>query len=386
MNGTRSGYRAALWVLGALVVGTVYAAVSYGLAWKMGSMSLVNVAGAVLSVGLSAGLTRGLLSSRSRAVVRFRPERRRRVMVVGAGPVAEHLANEAELKGYHVLGFVEDLDMAQRLDWPQHVLAPRSALAELALYLRADQILVADGQARAAELLEQVEREGVPAEMFVVPSPYELTIGRPTSLRLGDVALYKLPSRQPKRSYQVLKRVMDVSAAVLILTLFGPALLLAMALVKLTSPGPALFRQVRVGKDGKLFEILKLRTMVVDAEKDGPQLCAGKRDARLTPVGRFLRISHLDELPQLWNVLRGEMSLVGPRPERPVFVEQFEKELPRYADRHRIAPGITGMAQVYGYYHSTAREKLRFDLMYLYHANLWLDLCIIFRTALSVFH
>ncbi len=276
--------------------------------------------------------------------------------------------------------------MAARLDWPQQVLAPRSALAELALYLRADQILVADSPSRAGELLEQVEREGVPAELFVVPEPYELTIGRPTSMRLGDVALYKLPSRQPKRSYLRMKRAVDVTASAVILTLFAPLLLLAMLLIRLSSPGPVLFRQVRVGKDGELFEILKLRTMVQDAEKDGPQLCAGKRDSRLTPVGRFLRATHLDELPQLWNVLRGEMSLVGPRPERPVFVEQFEKELPRYRDRHRIAPGITGMAQVYGYYHSTAREKLRFDLMYLYHANLWLDLCIIVRTALSVFH
>jgi lipopolysaccharide/colanic/teichoic acid biosynthesis glycosyltransferase len=124
--------------------------------------------------------------------------------------------------------------------------------------------------------------------------------------------------------------------------------------------------------------------MVPDAEKDGPRLCSGKSDPRLTPVGRFLRRTHLDEVPQLWNVLRGEMSLVGPRPERPCFVEQFEEELPEYGERHRILPGITGLAQVCGDYHSSPREKLRFDLMYLYHQSLWLDLRIIVRTALSL--
>jgi lipopolysaccharide/colanic/teichoic acid biosynthesis glycosyltransferase len=96
-------------------------------------------------------------------------------------------------------------------------------------------------------------------------------------------------------------------------------------------------------------------------------------------------MTHLDEVPQLWNVLRGEMSLVGPRPERPIFVKQFELELPRYADRHRILPGITGLAQINGYYHSNAREKLRFDLMYLYHGSIWLDVVIIVRTALGIF-
>jgi lipopolysaccharide/colanic/teichoic acid biosynthesis glycosyltransferase len=124
--------------------------------------------------------------------------------------------------------------------------------------------------------------------------------------------------------------------------------------------------------------------MVLEAEQDGPQLCAGKDDPRLTSVGKFLRKTHLDELPQVINVLRGEMSLVGPRPERPCFVEEFERELPSYADRHRILPGITGLAQVNGYYHSTAREKLRYDLMYLYHRSLWMDICILVRTALSV--
>ena len=118
---------------------------------------------------------------------------------------------------------------------------------------------------------------------------------------------------------------------------------------------------------------------------NGDLMCAGRRDPRLTSVGRFLRRTHLDELPQLWNVLRGEMSLVGPRPERPEFVERFERELPDYSERHRIVPGITGLAQINGHYHSTPREKLRYDLMYLYHPSLGRDLSILARTALGVF-
>jgi lipopolysaccharide/colanic/teichoic acid biosynthesis glycosyltransferase len=114
----------------------------------------------------------------------------------------------------------------------------------------------------------------------------------------------------------------------------------------------------------------------------------GKRlpdEQRLTRVGRFLRALSLDEFPQLWNVLKGEMSLVGPRPERPCFVEEFQQEFPRYRERHRIQPGITGLAQIHGYYHSSPREKLRYDLMYLYHRSLWMDLWVLLRTASKTF-
>ncbi len=122
--------------------------------------------------------------------------------------------------------------------------------------------------------------------------------------------------------------------------------------------------------------------MVSDAEsRTGPVLSSGREDSRLTSIGRWLRLFRFDELPQLWNVLRGEMSLVGPRPERPCFVEEFERTIPAYAKRHQVRPGITGLAQVLGGYHTDARDKLRFDLIYVSHQSLWMDLTILFRTV-----
>ncbi|MFN3652668.1 MAG: sugar transferase [Armatimonadota bacterium] len=382
MNDTRHRSRTAAWALGVVMFVVVYGVGAAALGQALSWIPLGNLALVLVGLAASVPLARWWAVSRTAE----RAERRKRVLLVGAGPVAEHLAGLAEEKGYHVLGTVEDLDPARRLDWPATVLAPRAALPELALYLRADQILVAEEPGRVWELVHQIEAHAVPAEVYVVPETYELALGRPTNERLGDVALFRIPRLGGDRVYQAIKRATDVTAAVMLLTLLAPVLLLAMAAIRLGSRGPALFWQERVGKDGRRFSIVKLRTMVTDAEKDGPQFCQGKRDPRLTPVGSFLRRTHLDEVPQLWNVLRGEMSLVGPRPERPCFVERFESELPRYAERHRILPGITGLAQINGHYHSSPREKLRFDLMYAYHPSLWMDLCILVRTALQVFH
>jgi exopolysaccharide biosynthesis polyprenyl glycosylphosphotransferase len=381
MNGVRGNSRSSAWIFAGVVLGTACGLVT---SWARGmwSMTMEQAAVAFLGMGASTEAARHWLAARSRP----RPARRRRVLLVGNGPVADHLARQAEERGYHVLGTVEDLDPEFRLDWPEQVLAPRAALPELALYLKADQILVADAPSRVWALVEEIEREDVPAEIYVVPDAYELALCRPTSFRVGDVPLLRLPRRRVSPVYRVAKRVMDVGASFLMLLLFGPLLVLAMLAVRLGSPGSSLFRQERIGKNGRSFQIVKFRTMVADAEKDGPQFCRGKEDPRLTKVGRFLRRTHLDELPQLWNVLRGEMSLVGPRPERPCFVEQFERELPRYAERHRVLPGITGLAQVNGFYHSSAREKLRYDLMYVYHPSLALDLSIILRTVLCFFH
>jgi len=381
MNDTRRSSRASAWIVGGLLLLASYVVIALALSQWLGSPALVQIAAVTMGLCGSAVVVRRWAAGQEAA-----PRRRQRVIVVGAGPEAEHLAAQAEGRGYHILGFVEDLDPDNRLDWPTHVLAPRAALPELAVFLQADQVIVADSVAHVSELLEQMEREGVAAQVYLVPQHFELGMYPATSERMGDVPLYRLPRREPGRTYLVLKRWMDVIFSVVILLLSAPFLIAAALAIRLSGPGPVVFRQVRAGRYGKPFEIVKFRTMVEDAEKDGPAFCSGKRDPRLTPVGRFLRTTHLDEVPQLWNVLRGEMSLVGPRPERPIFVEQFERQLPHYADRHRILPGITGLAQINGYYHSNAREKLRFDLMYLYHGSIWLDLTILVRTAMSVFH
>jgi exopolysaccharide biosynthesis polyprenyl glycosylphosphotransferase len=180
---------------------------------------------------------------------------------------------------------------------------------------------------------------------------------------------------------QPAKRLFDVVASTFLLLLSGPLLLLAALAIKLSSPGPVIYRQIRVGVNRKPFTLLKLRTMNLDAEKESGEVLASKSDPRVTPAGRFLRWLRLDELPQLLNVLVGEMSLVGPRPERPGFVRQYLEHIPGYAERFSVKPGLTGLAQVTGDYHTSAANKLRYDLAYQANASVWFDLSILFRTV-----
>jgi lipopolysaccharide/colanic/teichoic acid biosynthesis glycosyltransferase len=184
--------------------------------------------------------------------------------------------------------------------------------------------------------------------------------------------------------YDPCRRLAEGIYAAVLLVLTAPLIALAALLVKLTSPGPVLYSQTRLGRGGKPYTIYKIRTMVHNCEKaSGPQWCT-KQDPRVTRVGYFLRKAHLDELPQLWNVLRGDMSLVGPRPERPEFVPHLEKSIPNYADRLLVRPGVTGLAQVQlpaDTDLSSVRRKLKCDLYYVRNVGPWLDLQILFATA-----
>jgi lipopolysaccharide/colanic/teichoic acid biosynthesis glycosyltransferase len=185
--------------------------------------------------------------------------------------------------------------------------------------------------------------------------------------------------------YRSCKRVADRGAALVLLVLGSPVILLACALVKLTSRGPAFYSQTRVGLNGRPFMIYKIRSMYHNCERlTGPRWAA-RGDRRVTPVGRVLRRLHLDELPQLWNVVRGEMCLVGPRPERPEFLPQLEQALPRYRDRLAVPPGLTGLAQVLlpaDSDLSSVRRKLAYDLYYVQRLGPWLDLRVVLATVL----
>ena len=186
--------------------------------------------------------------------------------------------------------------------------------------------------------------------------------------------------------YGRLKRGFDLCVAVPGLLLAAPLIFLLGAAVKLTSRGPVFYRQERVGLNGKPFVLIKLRTMYEDAEADGPRWCE-EADCRITPVGRFMRRLHLDELPQLLNVIRGEMALVGPRPERPCFVQDLKRTIPLYERRLAVKPGLTGLAQIR--HHSDrsiedVQTKLGYDLEYMKRPSLWLDLQILARTVVEV--
>jgi len=212
----------------------------------------------------------------------------------------------------------------------------------------------------------------------------------PASVALFGVGITGLVTRFLRGQYRRMKPVIDrVGAAVLLVALW-PVMAISALLVKLTSEGPAIYRQERVGKDGEVFTLLKFRSMYQDAESDtGPVRASGDyRDPRVTSVGRFLRKTHLDELPQLINVLRGEMSLIGPRPERPHFVTQLREEIPDYDRRHSVKPGITGLAQVRNGYDQTKRDvkrKVKLDCLYIRRMCWWVDFVILARTVLSAF-
>jgi exopolysaccharide biosynthesis polyprenyl glycosylphosphotransferase len=180
------------------------------------------------------------------------------------------------------------------------------------------------------------------------------------------------------------KRGFDILASGLLLLFTFPILLVAAIGIRLTSKGPIFYRQERVGFGGKSFMLLKFRSMRIDAEADGSPQWAQKNDPRVTPVGRFIRMTRIDEIPQIFNVLRGDMSFVGPRPERPFFVKSLEEEIRFYAERHAVKPGITGWAQLnypYGATTEDARRKLQYDLYYIKNYSLFLDLLILLQTA-----
>jgi lipopolysaccharide/colanic/teichoic acid biosynthesis glycosyltransferase len=184
--------------------------------------------------------------------------------------------------------------------------------------------------------------------------------------------------------YPPWKRALDVVGALLLTIPALPLILLAALLVKLTSPGPALYTQLRVGRASRRYRIVKLRTMVHNCERDSGPRWATALDARITPIGRILRRTHIDELPQLWNVLKGEMILVGPRPERPEFVPLLAEAIPEYLERHSVRPGMTGLAQVQlppDTDVEMVRRKLNYDLYYAHRMSFWLDLRILITTA-----
>jgi exopolysaccharide biosynthesis polyprenyl glycosylphosphotransferase len=220
--------------------------------------------------------------------------------------------------------------------------------------------------------------------VYALPSPYEILFGRLKYFTFNDLPLLELKLDPPSEAYAVLKRVFDFTLSALMFMGLSPILLLTAALIKLTSKGPALYSQERVGMGGRTFKIYKFRSMIQDAEaKTGPVL-ASENDSRVTSIGRFMRKTRIDELPQLVNILKGDMSFVGPRPERPKFVTTFEKSIPWYRERCRVRPGVTGLAQIRGHYSSSAETKLKYDLAYLANQGLLLDMQILARTLKTV--
>ena len=221
--------------------------------------------------------------------------------------------------------------------------------------------------------------------IYVVPHLFEISLINAKLMQLEDTPSLMIPTLGLTVEQIFLKRLFDLVASFLGLILISPILIIVTALIKLTSKGPVLYKQERMTKDNKSFMLLKFRTMRENAEDDTGPVLSAENDPRVTPIGKILRKTRIDELPQLINVLKGEMSLVGPRPERPFFVEQFIHDMPEYSHRFTVKAGITGYAQVLGNYSTSPEDKLRYDLMYIRNYSLLLDIKLLFQTIRVLF-
>ncbi len=216
-------------------------------------------------------------------------------------------------------------------------------------------------------------------EVYVVPGLYEIMLSRTVLEQVEDTPLLKV-NKSGNQAKEQTKRFLDFACSIAALAVFAPLFLIIAAAIKINSPGPVFFVQERLCEGQRPFLIYKFRTMIDNAEAATGPVISPQNDARVTAVGKFLRATRLDELPQLINVLKGDMSIVGPRPERPYFVSQFEKDIPDYEYRHLAKAGITGMAQVMSRYSTSVEDKLKYDLLYASNSNLFTDIKIILQT------
>jgi sugar transferase (PEP-CTERM system associated) len=318
---------------------------------------------------------------------------RERLLIVGTNPAAVKLAGELYGRrdlGVEVVGFV-DADVARVGTGLLNsgILGTIDSIPEIVATRGVDRVVVSLADARGRlpmeRLLEMKLSAGVDFDHLA--SVYEEYTCKIAVELLRPSWLIFSPGFRKSAWSRAVKRTMDVAAAVSGMLVFAPIMLLIAVAVKLTSRGPILYSQTRVGKHGRVFVIHKFRSMCHEAEASTGAVWSHPGDERVTLIGRLLRRTRLDELPQLWNILRGDMSLVGPRPERPSFVAELTRQIPFYGQRHVIKPGLTGWAQVrytYGATVEDAMEKLQYDLFYIKHMSVGLDLLTLFQTIKTV--
>ena len=311
---------------------------------------------------------------------------KRRIVVLGAGPRAARVKalSKANGSGFVVVGYVGMNDGVQ--DIPE-------AINRAAIYNLADHVVLLNASEVVLALEER--RNALPLADLLRVKTTGVHVNEISTFMERETGRVDLDSVNPswlifsdgfsagRRLSSVAKRLFDLGASLLLLAITLPVILVAAIAVKLDSKGPAFFRQMRVGLYGQDFSILKLRSMRADAEVPGEAQWAQQDDPRITGIGRFIRKTRIDELPQLWTVLKGEMSFVGPRPERPQFVADLETRMPYYAERHMVKPGITGWAQInypYGASIEDSRHKLEYDLYYAKNYTPFLDLLILLQT------
>ena len=317
---------------------------------------------------------------------------RERLLLVGINPAAVNLAHELHERkdlGIEVVGFI-DTDPARAGQPVQNpgVVGVIEDIPDIVARRSVDRIVVSLSDARGQlpmDILLNMKLRGVTFDHLA--SVYEEYTGKIAVENLRPSWLIFSPGFRKRRSLVALKRAFDICAATVGLVLAAPLMLSVAAIVRIVSRGPVLYRQQRVGEHGRVFTVYKFRSMRTDAEEKTGPVWARDEDDRIIPCGHFMRRTRLDELPQLWNVLLGNMSLVGPRPERPEFVGELTRVIPFYGQRHVVKPGVTGWAQVrysYGASVEDAMEKLQYDLFYIKNLSIALDLFIIVLTVKTV--
>jgi sugar transferase (PEP-CTERM system associated) len=311
------------------------------------------------------------------------------ILLLGAGKLAEKIAEEIDSKrdsGYKIIAYLASTNPSFN-----HGNVPfydnEKTLPELIKQHTIEKIVVALDDRRGKTPIEELMTCKL-AGMLIVKGErfFEELTGKIMVEKINPDAIIFSEGFKKNRLIRLLKRLVDILTASLGLIISFPCICICSLAIKIDSPGPIFYFQERVGEKGKLYKLIKFRSMTVNAEQYGP-VWAGKNDNRVTKVGGFIRKVRIDEIPQMWNVLKGEMSFVGPRPERPVFVDQLKKIIPYYSLRHNVKPGITGWAQIcypYGATEEDALRKLEYDLYYIKNMSLRMDLLIIFQTIKTV--
>lgn len=312
----------------------------------------------------------------------------RNTLIIGWDDTARDMAARVKkfpALGYRVIGFVSlnNKDKGEEFEGLR-VLGGIRQLATIVNEHKVEEVIIALGKKKQKTILSVIAQcEELPVHIKIEPDLYGIVTGQARTNQIYGFPLIEIQPQLLQPWERRVKRLIDISVSLFSLIILSPLLLLTAILIKLDSRGPVFFKQKRVGKNGKIFKVYKFRSMIQDAEKYTGPVWAGKKDPRITRVGRIIRKLRVDEFPQLFNVLNGDMSLVGPRPERPYFVDKLKREYPFYTRRLKVQPGVTGWAQVKGKYDTTiedVKEKLDYDLYYIENISLRLDFRIMIYT------
>lgn len=317
-----------------------------------------------------------------------------RALIIGCGNTAQTVHDDLlrhRILGMQVVGFIEVNENLSgdeiRVD-KSKILGSLDEIEQIVKREHIQDIIVALEPEHRDDLLDVISEADIPdISLKILPDFYHLVNGLNKTNQIFGLPLIEISPETMPWWEKGLKRLMDIVVSLIVLIITSPLMAVIGLIVRSTSDGPAIYRQKRVGKNGRTFTMYKFRTMYKDAEAQSGPTWAQKNDPRITPIGNWLRKLRLDELPQFWNVLKGNMSLVGPRPERPYFVEQFKEQIPLYGRRLRVRPGITGWAQVKWKYDTSlqdVKEKTKFDLFYVENMSLIMDFKILINTIMTI--